>query len=137
MIVIDASVWVSYLIPQDVNHGVTVSWLDRYLDAEQVLIAPTVVLPEVSGAIARRVSTTDGHRARTLLQQIDLLRFVAVDDTLADQAAQLACDLHLKGADAVYVAVADALGLALISWDGEHVTRAAQRIRVYSPDTAP
>ena len=35
------------------------------------------------------------------------------------------------------VAVADRLGLPLVSWDGEHLERASARIPVYTPADAP
>ncbi len=31
MIVVDASVWVSRLVPQDVHHELTRQWLERYI----------------------------------------------------------------------------------------------------------
>lgn len=47
--------------------------------------------------------------------------------------SELAIDLRLRGADAVYVAVADQLSLPLVSWDVEQRERAAARVEVIVP----
>jgi predicted nucleic acid-binding protein len=49
------------------------------------------------------------------------------------RAARCALDLRLRGADAVYVAVAHSLQVPLITWDREQLTRAAGRIAVRTP----
>jgi predicted nucleic acid-binding protein len=43
----------------------------------------------------------------------------------------------MRGADAIYAALASTLGVPLVSWDKEHVERASTRVTVYTPDTAP
>jgi hypothetical protein len=44
MIVIDASVWVAYLLPQDTWHAASVQFLDPVLDAGTVMVVPTLFL---------------------------------------------------------------------------------------------
>jgi len=56
-----------------------------------------------------------------------------VDDTLGRQAATLAIDLRLRGADAVYVAVAQYFNLPLITWDAEIINRSKNVIQVNTP----
>ena len=53
MYVIDASVWVSWFIPDDAHHALVRQWIDRALERESEIFAPGILLPEVAGALAR------------------------------------------------------------------------------------
>jgi predicted nucleic acid-binding protein len=61
-----------------------------------------------------------------------LLRLVRVETQIALRSAFLAINTRIKGADSIYVAVADRIGVPLISWDGEHIARAATMVTVLS-----
>ena len=50
--VVDASVVVSRLVAHDVNHDASRRWLMRHVADGGLIIAPTLLLPEVAGAIA-------------------------------------------------------------------------------------
>jgi predicted nucleic acid-binding protein len=124
-IVTDASVWVSRFIDDDVHHEASVSWLRRQIDAATFLVGPTLLLVEVAAAIARR--TGDAALAAAIVEQLEQfppLRLEPLDDALAAVAVSLAGSLGLRGADAVYVAVARQLGAPLVSWDEEQIRRA-------------
>jgi predicted nucleic acid-binding protein len=134
MIVVDASVWVSYLIPTDVNHSTSHHWLSRMI-GEQPMAAPVLLLAEVGGAISRRTGRTAlGNKAISRLLSLPILRLVGIDHELGFQIARLAAELRLRGADAAYVAVAAALNIPLVSWDSEQLDRAATVIRGYKPE---
>lgn len=136
MIVLDASVWVSRLVPQDEHHVVSRQWVERYVGAGGRLAIPVVMLAEVAGAIARRTGRADlADRAVEGLLHLRAARVVAVDRRLGRASAQLAAELRLRGADAIYVALAQQLDLPLVTWDREQQTRAAQVITVYTPAT--
>ena len=53
-VVVDASVWVSSLQHQDVNHAASRLWMEKYITQGGLLLAPTVLLIEVAAAISRR-----------------------------------------------------------------------------------
>jgi predicted nucleic acid-binding protein len=61
------------------------------------------------------------------------LTWVRLGFDLRDRATALATSLRLRGADAVYVAVADRLSIPLVTWDPEQLTRAGSRIQVRPP----
>ena len=134
MSVVDASVWVSRLVAQDVHHSATRRWFEQHTTAGGLLVAPVLLLAEVAGAIARRTGDAQlgNHAVRTLLR-LRRLRLVALDRRLGEEAADLAANLVLRGVDAVYVATARRLGLTLVTWDIEQQTRAAGVISVQSP----
>ncbi len=134
MMVIDASVFVSWLFPKDPHHTLCRQWGHHYLMNAGRLVAPNILLTEVAASIARNTrDTSRGKKAALYLQRLPSLRLVPVDDYTAAAAIQLATELFLKGADAIYVAVAEQLGITLISLDNEHHTRATARIVVQRP----
>ena len=118
--VVDASVWVSALVPQDVHHEESRSWLEARMREGTLLIAPVIVLAEVAGAIARRSGDSSlGERAMETLFNLPNLRLVPIDDRVGYEAARVAARLRLRGADALYAAVAVLLHVPLVTWDAE------------------
>ena len=55
---------------------------------------------------------------------------------LVQQALELAAHYGLRGADAVYAAVAQRAACTLISLDNEHLTRLTDIVRVQTPADA-
>ena len=135
MIVTDATVWVSHLIAQEIHHAVSRRWLTAVVHSSTVIAAPALLLAEVGGAIARRTGDANlGHQAVKHILSTPNLRLVYTDSALGMLAADLAADQRLRGADALYVAVAQRLKIPLVSWDQEQVARASGAITVYMPD---
>ncbi len=136
MRVVDASVWVSHLTPADSNHLNSLRWIDDYTDSGGELLVPTLLLVEVAGVIARLSGQPSmGRQAAEQLYNTPGVRLVDLDDQLAVSAAQIAADFRLRGADAVYVAVAARFNAPLITWDKEQLTRAAPIVAARTPDT--
>jgi len=134
MIVVDASVWVSFLVRQDVNYAVTQPWLTKVLTTCVPIVAPILLLSEVGGAISRRLGRADiGNNVIHQLLSIPTLRLVSIDHALGIQTGRIAANYRLRGADALYVAVAAQLNVPLVSWDKEQVTRAPDLITAYTP----
>ena len=135
IVVVDASVWVSRLVPQDAHHEARRRWFESFTADRGHVVAPVLLLPEIAGAISRRTSVPDlARQAVQHLQRMRTLRLVALDRRLGQAASQLAADLGLRGADATYVAIADQLKIPLLTWDNEHVEKAGKRVTVRMPD---
>ncbi|WP_322802155.1 type II toxin-antitoxin system VapC family toxin [Thermoflexus sp.] len=133
--VVDASVWVSALVPADGHHAASRRWLEARLREGALLIAPVILLAEVGGAIARRTGDAAlGRRAAGMLLAFPTLRLTPVDERLGGKAALLAARLRLRGVDAVYVATAVLLGVPLVTWDVEQRERALPVIQAQAPD---
>ncbi len=136
--VVDASVWVSQLVQQDAHHQASRHWLHRHVERGGLVVAPVLALGEVAGAIARRTGDpTLGSRAVEQVLRVPGLRLVPIDRQLGQETADLAAELKLRGVDAVYVAIADRLGVALVTWDREQLERAGDRIAVITPVAGP
>jgi predicted nucleic acid-binding protein len=132
--VVDASVVVSRLVGHDVHHEASRRWLTRHVAEGGLVVAPALLLPEVAGAVARRTTEPRlAQRAVAAVLRLPALRLVVVDESLARLAARLAARFRLRGADAVYVAVAARLRLPLVTWDVEQRERAAPLVAVTRP----
>jgi predicted nucleic acid-binding protein len=137
MIVVDASVWISRFLPDDAFHQASRTWILETTTAGKAIVAPTIMLAEVSGSIARR--TGNDQLGYQIVQQIRLLptlQLITVDDGLGQLAAKIASTYRLRGADAVYLAVAQRLQIPLVSWDREQLERAAALVTTYQPGEA-
>ena len=138
MIVVDASVLVSAAWPSDVHHQLSRAWLQAYIRSAETMTAPVLIFSEIGGALMRRTQRA-GLTVRAL-QRIRLLpRFmpVPVDSVLGDAATNLAVALQLRGADAVYVALAAKLSVPLITWDHEQLLRGGRRVITSEPTAQP
>ncbi len=131
--VLDASVWVSRLIPQDEFHEVVKSWMDEKREDGTQFISPALVLAEVGGAISRRTGEPAlGRRAIARLEALPGLRLVEMDNELVHEAARLAAKHGLQGVDSVYVAVAHRLNLPLVTFDSDQGQRARKIVSIHS-----
>lgn len=129
LVVVDASLWVARLVPQDVFHATVKSWMAEQRAADVEFISPSLLLAEVAGAITRRTNSPAlGKQALESLENLPGLRLVEMDAPLMREAAQLAASLGLRGADSTYVAVATHLDIALITLDDDQRSRAANRV---------
>src|SRR6266702_5459004 len=52
-VVVDASVWISRLTPQDVNYSASSLWATHFTSKGGLLVVPKFLLIEVAGAISR------------------------------------------------------------------------------------
>jgi predicted nucleic acid-binding protein len=132
--VVDASVWVSRFIARDTFHSSSRLWLGSVLAAQTIVAAPALLLPEVGGALARQTGRSDlALRALALLRQFPGVRFANIEAELGRSASDVAAELRLRGADAVYVALADKLNVPLVTWDREQRERGAARVETVTP----
>src|ERR1051326_2080129 len=129
-IVVDASVWVSHLRPQDVHHDASHAWLERYTAAGNLLIASSFLSLEVAAAISRGTGDSSiGSEAVKTLQDFPAMYFISLDAALMQNAIDVATNLQLRAGDAIYVALAHALSLPLISWDKEQLQKPVPSLR--------
>ena len=129
-IVVDASIWVARLVSEDVFYASVREWIAARLSEEDRFLAPSLLLAEIGGAISRRTTPSLGWKAIEQVQNLPGLQLVEMDDSLLLEAAQLAAELGLRGADSTYVAVAARLEIPLITLDADQKARAARRIKV-------
>ncbi len=131
MIVVDASVWVGRFLPQDVHHQACRTWLIERLREGETIVVPAHAFAEIAGAILRRTGDEAlGRRAVDLVLRLPSLRVVNIGHELGLEGANLAARCRLRGADALYVAVAKALGVPLATLDEEQSERGSRCVEV-------
>lgn len=129
-IVVDASIWVARLVSEDVFYEPVKEWMYARLEENDQFLSPSLLLTEIGGAISRRTTPSLGLKAIEHVQSLPGLQLIEMEHTLIRDAAQLAAELGLRGADSTYVAVAARLDLPLITLDVDQKGRAAKRIKV-------
>ena len=129
-IVIDASIWVARLVAEDVFYEPVKTWMSARLADNDQFLAPSLLLAEIGGAISRRTTPSLGLKAIEQIQNLPGLQLVEMEDLLLQEAAHLAAQLGLRGADSIYVALAARLDLPLMTLDVDQRERAAKRIKV-------
>jgi predicted nucleic acid-binding protein len=88
------------------------------------LFCPTLLWVEVAAAVARAMD--DAERAivlTTTLRGFPNQTLVPLDEALANRAVSLAANTRLRGADAVYAAVAQRYGTTLVTLDRQQLER--------------
>lgn len=133
-VVVDASVFVSRIVRADAHHAPTLEWFRGRAELDTFFVVPALMPAEVAGAVARRIQS--GPRARHAVNQLmrlPTLRVIAIDRKVGERAADLAADLGLRGADAIYVALARILTLPLVTWDAEQHRRSQGTVEALTP----
>jgi len=134
MAVIDASVYVSTLLPSDANHRAAQAWIGRALRAGERISAPWILVAEVASAIGR--STGDTALAIQVVQRLmraGVVQLVQVGPALAEQAALISAQRGIRGCDAIYVALAASLNDTLVTFDKQQGERAMGTVAVHQP----
>jgi len=98
------------------------------------LYCPTILVPEAAAGIARPTNNvTLAGRTTNSIIRFSGMNLVEIDENRALLAAAVSITHRLRGADAIYVAIAQEFGTTLITWDGEMLTRGAQAVTVMTP----
>jgi len=138
VVVVDASVWVSRLVAADAFHAASRRWFTQHALHGGQYVAPSLMLAEVVGAISRRTGQPAlANQALQHLLHVPGLRLIGLDRRLGKAAAQLAGSAGLRGADAVYAALAQHLAIPLVTWDQAIGQRLGAGLTVVTPPQPP
>jgi len=134
MYTLDASVHISALNPAESASANSQAFLDQVQRRRLPLFCPTLLLVEVAAAAARALGNTE--RAVMLAATLhgwSNQTLIPLDEALADRAANLAAVARLRGADAVYAAVAQRYSTTLITLDRQQLERLPPLVRTARP----
>ncbi len=133
--IVDASVWIASVLEKDAHHEISLAFMHRFVKQQQVATVPLLVWAEIAGAVARRTGDTDrGIKVAELIAAKIWVRGVPLDASLARESMRLAAKLRLRGADAVYVALAAACQEPLLTLDAEMLERAQGVAEALTPE---
>ena len=134
MIVADASFWVAAFITQDAHHEQSARLLRRMVVHEIPVSSPTLALVEVAGALARRTGSQPlAESAIRYLKGQPWLTLLPLSIAFSESAAVVAITCSLRGADAIYVALARQENACLITLDDEMLKRSAPAVLAMTP----
>jgi predicted nucleic acid-binding protein len=132
--VVDASVWVAFFHDLDKFRKESVEWLTRAISGSVRLVEPSLVLPEIGGSLKRLAKSEQlAKRSVDFVVHMPLMTIVPLGIDRARISAELAAELGVKGADAVYITLAMSEGLELVSWDESQLRSASARIAAHRP----
>jgi predicted nucleic acid-binding protein len=131
---VDASVFVAASRVDELHYTASRQFLQQARAQRYTLYCPTLVLPECAAAIARPTAdATLAEELVSLVENFPRLQLVPLDLPVARRAAQVARDYRLRGADSVYVSVAEMFDSRLIAWDVEVLERGADVVTTMTP----
>lgn len=134
MIVIDASVWLSALLPNDVHYRYTVPWRDQIEVSGEQIVVPAHFPAEVAGVLSR----TGSNRAfiADTLDDIGserLFTILPISTAFGRLCAEMASLAAVRGSDAIYLALAQFLDVPMLTWDRQQRERGSIFCRTMTP----
>ncbi len=134
MAVIDTSVYLAILNPNEPGHQASWAWYARTVRMGEPIVAPVILLAEAAAALSRGVGDAAlAHRVVRQLLRSKTIELVPVTVVLAQQAAGIAADQRLRGCDAVFVALAQQRADALFTLDRQQLERGAAVVTTRQP----
>ena len=133
-VTIDASVFVNAFSPTESGSDKSLEFISRLKEQSIPIILPVLVLPEIVSALSRKQGNSES--ALQLAREIKSLpniTLIAVDESIADLAVEIAANNRLRGSDAIYAAVALRFGTELITLDREQLDRLPKVLSVREP----
>ena len=134
MAVIDASVYVTLLDANAPEQANCLAWFTAAATTDETIVAPSLILSEVAAAISR--GRGDAELAKAVVRTLEesaVISLVAVTPQLAKRAAVIAADQRVRGADAIYLALAQQLGDVLVTLDRQQLQRGAAVVKTQHP----
>lgn len=138
MFTIDASVHINALNPTETGSAESQAFLAKVYEQALPVYAPPLLWVEVAAAIARVFdSSAQGIALAQALRILPGYIWVPLDDELASEACLIAAEHRLRGADAVYAAVALHYHTTLVTTDQQQINRLRAFLNVCLPSDAP
>jgi predicted nucleic acid-binding protein len=123
--------------PHEEGHVQSLQILSAIQERGDPVIVPTLLVPEIASAVARATNDSAGAlQYAVATAALPHLTLVSLTAAVAREAAGLAATHRLRGADAVYVAVARRYGTTIVSRDDEQRMRGAAVVTCQTPEEA-
>ena len=133
--------WVARFWRDDPLHRRAYEWLESLIFSATPIFAPTILLAEMGGSLARRVGRTraglDAIGDIEELANAEKVRLVQLNREMVGQSANIAARLRLRGMDAIYVATAQHTNSTLVTLDNEQRERAASVVSAIALPNQP
>lgn len=131
---VDASVHINALNENEPECEASQVFLAHLEREHSEMICPTLLVTEMAGALSRAFNNCEkGMAFANAILDLPNLTLVSLDETLAITAAELAARHRLRGADAVYAAVAKEYKTTLVTNDRQQLERLSGILPVMQP----
>ena len=137
MFTIDASVHINAVNPAEEGSAESQAFLKQLRDQAWPMFSPTLLLVEVATAVARAQNDSEhGIAIAQAIRGIPNQVWIPLDGALAEDATRLGAEHRLRGADAIYAAVALRYRTTLITLDRQQLERLSPTMTVLTPAQA-
>lgn len=135
--IIDTSVFANALNVHEQGSQESREFLE-WLEQERLeIVCPTLLITEIAAALSRALDNHGKGLAFAMaVRDLPNQTLVPLDEPLAVAAAELTARHRLRGADAVYAAVAERHGAALVTNDRQQLERLSGVLPVMRPAQA-
>jgi predicted nucleic acid-binding protein len=134
MPVVDASVCTAFFNAGELQHVPSRSWFREARKGDELVVAPVILLAEVASALGRGLGDEElAQHAVDILRSRRWVELFPVTQALAARAARIAAEQKIRGCDAIYVALAQQLGMELVTLDGQQLERGAAVVKTRTP----
>jgi len=132
---LDSSVFVAALRKSEKRHAESLQLFQQVKDNKHIAIEPYSVLIEVVAAIRRRTNSEFlANKVKDDFLNIGSLFFIDIDSTLAENAADIAANVGVRGMDAIVIQAAREYNASLVSLDREMLEKARQVVEIKGLD---
>jgi len=134
MFCIDASVIISAANIKEPYFSQSKDFLTRIREKDLKVFLPEIIIPEITSGFLRAIDDSKvAYELALSFRDISNFFLVAIDSKLANLASWVVCKTNLKGADAIYIALAFDYNLELITLDKEQLEKGKKLIKVRRP----
>ncbi len=131
-LVLDSSVFISYLNEDDVFYKITIQFVESLLQKNTVIIIPVIVFLEVSNVLLRKDRNFAQEDIVDIFQQH---KVVNIDLDFAKKLLPLFKKINLKTSDAIILGTAIINNATLVTWDEKLIKEAGKIANVQTPTT--
>ncbi len=132
---VDASVWMNARSPGEKGYTESKKALMIIEEMNIPVFCPSILIVELSASVSRATGDEKaGILFSRLVSELPNIELLPVTLELAKDAAVIAAKLKIRGADALYCAVAVNKKSVLLSRDREQIERAKGLIEVMKPE---
>lgn len=128
--IIDSSVYISYLNPQDALHLETKKFINSVTSPDVNFAVPIIVFLEVGNVLQKILPKFINE---DLIKFFEEHTIINLDLELAEQLLVIFKNFNLKTSDAIIAALAKMENATLITWDEKLIKEAKKFVRIHTP----
>lgn len=128
--ILDSSVYISYLNPQDSLHEKTKKFINLITSPDIDFVVPIIVFLEVGNVLQKILPQFQNQH---LIRFFENHTIINLDIELAKQLLIIFKDFNLKTSDAIVTACAKLTDAILVTWDEKLIREAKKLVNAQTP----